>query len=78
MNHEQENALVDAHWAYVESVLIVHKVPELERLIAEKAYRQGFMDGLNNYQTRKDLDITNFADFHYITAFQHGLKHGGY
>ena len=75
MTEEEKQMLVDAHWAYVNSVLIAHKVSELERLISEKRYREGFLDGLNNTHTRQMLDITDFADFHYLLAYEHGLKH---
>lgn len=75
MTEEEKQILIEAHWAYVNSILIAHKVPGLERLIAEKGYRLGFRHGLNNTHTRQMLDITDFADFHYLTAYEHGSKH---
>lgn len=74
-NLDQEiNEKIDAHWRYIESILVFHKVQNAIE-IAEIGYREGFKAGLKGLSYSMPLITSRVYKFHYETAHKHGRKH---
>jgi len=60
MTNEEIKKIAEDHWSYVKNVIKIH----------EEAGR------LNNVEQQMKEGMLRLCEFHYITAFVHGWKHG--
>ncbi len=70
-----EKKLINQHWAYISSLLRVHKIKEDELDASGSYYRMGFEGGLAGKRIVMSKHLPRAMKFHYDTAFTHGEKH---
>lgn len=60
MTNEEVKKIAEDHWSYVSEVIKAHDK----------------QSGINEMEKRIRAEFTKLCEFHYITAFVHGWKHG--
>ena len=71
MTEEEKQKLISDHWEYIEQLLTYHGIDQKQQQIYKTEYCDGFYDGLSN----KRKICPKSVNFHYATAYDHGIKH---